>query len=641
MKRNIGWLLVLALALLLPSLALNFTLSAASQDAQDRRETIGDVSSEPEYLSPGKRHKVRISDRNLARDLESNGARMVADYGSHVLLEIDGEAATQVSKDRRGEIRDDYNLIMLNAGAIDTTTRVAASLSGVKLNSAGKKMHLVQFAGPIKDEWYSELAATGVEIITYIPSNAYLVYGDNASLRRIQRMKDGASSVLQWEGSYYDDYKISPTVYTREKEREVPNLQAKGDPGNLYVIQLVNDPKANAATFALIDQYKTEPIKSTWGILRYINMVVGLSPNAYKEIASRPDVVSVYPEIIPTKNDERQNQIMAGNLTGNIPTPGDWLAYLAGKGFTQAQFTASNFLVNVSDSGIDNATNNPNMFLLHEGGLNASPSRVVYNRLEGTPNAGSTLQGCDGHGNLNSTIVAGFVPFTQASGFPHADAAGFRYGMGVCPFVKVGSSVIFDPDTFTFPNSPNLESKSYNDGGRISTNSWGANVGGAYEARAQTYDALVRDAQPAGSTFPAAGNQEMVILFSAGNAGSGANTIGAPGTGKNLITVGAAENVQAFGGADFCGTGDSGADNANDIIGFSSRGPNDDGRFGITIQAPGTHVSGGVFQQSAAPPASGQAGACFTADGVCGGPGINFFPASQQFYTASSGTSHS
>lgn len=642
MKRNIGWLLVLAVALLLPSLAINFTLSAASQDEQDRKETIGDVSSEPEYFSPGKRHKIRINDRNVARDLESNGGRLVADYGSYLLMDVSSEAARQVGKDRRGDIRDDYNLIMLNAGAIDTTTEVAASLSGVQLNSAGKKLHLVQFAGPILDGWYEDLAATGVEIVTYIPSNAYLVYGDNASLRRVQRMKQGPSSVIQWEGSYFDSYKISDMVHTRQKEQEAGvSVLAKGDPGNLFAIQLINDPTANAATFGLIDKYKTEPVKSQWGILKYVNMVVGLSPEAYKEIASRPDVIAIYPEIVPTKKDERQNMIMAGNLTGNAPTPGDWLAYLASKGFTQAQFTASNFLVNVSDSGIDNGTPNTNMFLLRVGGLSANASRVVYNRLEGTPNPGSTLQGCDGHGNLNSTIVAGFVPFTQASGFPHADAAGFRYGMGVAPFVKVGSSVIFDPDTFTFPNSPNLESKSYNDGGRISTNSWGAAVGGAYEIRAQTYDALVRDAQPAGSTFPTAGNQEMVIVFSAGNNGAGANTIGAPGTGKNLITVGAAENVQAFGGADFCGIADSGADNANDIIFFSSRGPNDDGRFGVTIQAPGTHVSGGVFQQTATPPANGDAGACFDALGVCGGPGIDFFPAGQEFYTASSGTSHS
>ncbi len=76
--------------------------------------------------------------------------------------------------------------------------------------------------------------------------------------------------------------------------------------------------------------------------------------------------------------------------------------------------------------------------------------------------------------------------------FPHADALGFRYGLGVAPFVKIGSSVIFDPDSFTNPDFEDLESKAYNDGARLSSNSWGASVGGAYNSDSQRYDALVR-----------------------------------------------------------------------------------------------------------------------------------------------------
>jgi hypothetical protein len=215
-----------------------------------------------------------------------------------------------------------------------------------------------------------------------------------------------------------------------------------------------------------------------------------------KEIAAQPDVVSLAPYFVPRKLDERQNIIMAGNLTGSGPTPGNYLDYLAANSFTQAQFTASNFAVNVTDSGIDNGTQNPNHFALFTGGAFAGGSRVVYNRLEGTPNPGSTLQSSDGHGNLNGNlnthIIAGFIPTGLSGGvdfglFPHADASGFRYGLGVAPFVKVGSSVIFDPDDFTFPNLPDMESRAYRDRARISSNSWGLNPGnGAYTIDAQT-----------------------------------------------------------------------------------------------------------------------------------------------------------
>ena len=133
----------------------------------------------------------------------------------------------------------------------------------------------------------------------------------------------------------------------------------------------------------------------------------------------------------------------------------------------------------------------------------------------------------------------------------------------------------------------------------------------------------------------------MVIVFANGNSGSGANTVHPPGTAKNIISVGAGENVQAFGGSDGSGIPDSGADSANDIISFSSRGPCSDGRRKPEICAPGTHVSGGVAQ-AASPSATGTANACYTGSGVSGGVSSIYFPSSgQQFYTASSGTSHS
>ena len=132
----------------------------------------------------------------------------------------------------------------------------------------------------------------------------------------------------------------------------------------------------------------------------------------------------------------------------------------------------------------------------------------------------------------------------------------------------------------------------------------------------------------------------MVIVFAAGNAGSGAQTVGSPGTAKNVITVGAGENVQAMGGSDQCGWPDSVANSANDITSFTSRGPCADTRKKPEIVAPGTHVSGGVAQ-AASPGPNGTANACFTGNGICGGVGSNFFPSGQQFYSTSTGTSHS
>src|SRR5262249_33725680 len=144
---------------------------------------------------------------------------------------------------------------------------------------------------------------------------------------------------------------------------------------------------------------------------KFINVIVALPQSAIAQIAARADVVSITRYAAPRRFDERQAQIVAGNLNGAQPAAGDYLAYLAAQGFTQSQFAASNFTINISDSGIENGTAEPNHFGLYTGGNLAGVSRVVYNRLVGTPSGeGSTLQGCDGHGTINAHILSGFVP---------------------------------------------------------------------------------------------------------------------------------------------------------------------------------------------------------------------------------------
>ncbi|KAA0251957.1 MAG: hypothetical protein EDX89_20710, partial [Acidobacteria bacterium] len=585
--------------------------------------------------------KVRVTSAAVEQGLSKRGARLVARYDAFSVWELPAEKAGAIAGRSSGvEVLALDNKVLLNTGAIDTATPEAQALRRPLGAFDGNRLHLVQFAGPVKPAWYQSLLATGVQVIQPIPSNAYLVWGDSSALGKLQSLAR-SNPAFQWDGAYEADYKVQPDPMAGGGKK---GDDAPPDTGR-YQVQLVRDLKANADTFTLLASLKTGDIRQRYEILSYVNFTVGLSEDAVKLLAQRDDVVSIAKWVEPKKRDERQNQIMAGQLTGNAPTPGDYLAYLTGKGFTQAQFDASNFAVDVTDSGVDNATTTPNHFGLHVGGDPAAAGRVVYARLEGTPNGGSTIQGCDGHGTLNTHIVCGYVPtggiFAAA---PHADASGFRYGLGVAPFVRAGSSVIFDPGTFTDPSYPDLQSRAYRDSSRLSTNSWGANVGGAYTTDSQAYDALVRDAQPTGSAVPAAGNQEMVIFFSAGNAGSGANTIGSPGTAKNVITVGATEGVQAFGGADNCGLGDVDANSANDVVWFSSRGPTDDGRKKPEIVAPGSHISGGVFQATLVNPVSGNGAAagCFDGSGVCGGPsGSNFFPTTQQWYSASSGTSHS
>lgn len=577
-------------------------------------------------------HKIQINDPQLAGLVTANGGQLLADYGGYQLYKIDA-LPPALATNAQVTLRDQDALILLNAARLDTTRSEVKALRRPLGAFSGKRLHLIQFIGPVQPPWYQALLDSGSQVIAYVPHNAYLLYGDASALGKVQALAAGAGFV-QWEGPFADHFKIHPAAR---------NTDAKGRPRLIgtdrFAIQLITEPDANVGTLQLLDRLKLEPFQPPQSVLHYRNVFVRLSPDSLALIAARSDVVSIQPFFTPRKFDERQDQIIAANLSGTAPSGPGYLAWLASRGFTQAQFTSSAFIVDLSDSGIDNGTTSPNHLGLHLNGALANPSRVAYNRLEGSPNAGSTLAGCDGHGTLNAHVVAGYIAL---SGFPHTDAAGFHYGLGVCPFVQVGSSVIFDPDSFTFPDFNNLQSEAYQSGARISNNSWGGSGNGLYDAYAQNFDALARDAQPDGSTYATPGNQEMVLVCSAGNDGPVPLSAGSPGLAKNVIGVGAAANVQLFGAGDGCGQPDSGANNANDICSFSSRGPCVDGRHKPDLVAPGTHITGGVVQ-APNPGPNGTADPCFFSDGmgICGGTnGDLFWPSGQEFYTTSSGTSH-
>jgi hypothetical protein len=574
-------------------------------------------------------HKVQITDPALGRQLAEQGARLLADYGGWQLYEAE-QVPPGLFNSSRVENRDQYNVIHLNAGPIDTTSAEAKARRKARGQFSGKRMHLVQFIGPPQPAWHESLAAIGVRVVTYIPENAYLVYGSSDALARLQQLAN-RSPHIQWEAEYLEEYRMHPKARSLDKQGNPRQIGTE-----FFAVQLLEDAEANPATLNAIAGLALEPPRQPAAALGYVNLIVRLDPANLAAVARQPDVVSIQPYFEPQLACERQAQILAGNLSGSVPAGPGYLAWLAAKGFTQGQFDASGIVVDVTDSGVDNGTTTPNHFGLYLSGVRPGTSRVVYARLEGTASPGSTIEGCNGHGNLDAHVVAGY---NDLSGFPHTDSSGYHYGLGMCPFVRVGASTVFDPG-FTLPDYEDLQARAYRDGARISCNSWGSPVNGAYDSDAQRYDALVRDAQPAASAVPANGNQEMVLVFATGNKGSGAGTTLSPGTAKNILSIGANENVQAFGGEDGAGIADYGADNANDIISFSSRGPCDDGRIKPDLCGPGTHVSGGVAQ-AAAPGPTGTANPCFNGESVSGGPfGSHFFPSGQEFFTASSGTSH-
>src|SRR5262249_37413172 len=194
------------------------------------------------------RHKVSVRDHQLAESLQRRGAHLVADYGSCVVLEANDALAHSLAGNPMAEVVDYNNQILLNAKTIDTSSPDAQSIRGIGLGKSGKQMRLIQFKGPIRPEWYKALAKTDVRIVTYIPNNAYLVYGTAKTLNALRQMAS-RNPAVQWEGEYTAAYRLAPT--TTGGRAAVQNRSAKGN--EQFTVQMVEDSAENAATLSLIN----------------------------------------------------------------------------------------------------------------------------------------------------------------------------------------------------------------------------------------------------------------------------------------------------------------------------------------------------------------------------------------------------
>ena len=443
--------------------------------------------------------------------------------------------------------------------------------------------YIVQFNGPIQAHWRTALESTGAQIEEYIPEFAYKV-----RMTREMSLQVRSFQEVSWMGLFEPAYKISPNLDGENLLRV--NLTTRGKP------ELISR-QIEALNGKVVD-------------ISGNTLTVELASASIPALARINEVAWIQPE--PT-------HILFNNIArgggGGMDAYAMWNLGVYGAGQIAA----------VADSGLD--TNNPDT--VHNDFQGRVVAVEMVGDLEtdevghGTHVAGSII----GNGTLSGSNPA-------AHDYGQYDPTDQNQSTGIVTGIAPEASLYFQVNAcrgwfgsinLCLPSDLNtLFQPAYNAGARVHSNSWGDEVAGDYDSDSQDVDQFTWN------------NKDMLITTSAGNAGIDANnngytdldSMGSPGTAKNVLTVGASENARTNGGInpedntndldefrcpdqynpdisgytyaecnptsfDAAPTGTDragGNNNFGEMAAWSSRGPTDDGRIKPDLVAPGTNI---------------------------------------------------
>ncbi|MFZ6027978.1 MAG: S8 family serine peptidase [Chloroflexota bacterium] len=603
-----------SLMVLLILVAGSFPAQAGATLLRDSHDNLLDTQQhEPSYT------KVIA----LKGALDGTGAKLWHDYGAFALYKVPAQELNSLNVERRNELHIVEDTLLFDNYPFNTQQEGLANIPDAYQTQSmgGQALQLIQFVGPIKEEWLQTIRAQGAAPIHYIANNGYLVWADSNARNRLASLaQDG--DIVQFSAPYQTYFKLGLSILGRLSA--VKTDAASAQEVVPVVVQVYAHPGVER-TQALIESLLTQKDSAWTSILSYQNIYGSVRVHDLATIAAQPDVVWVGEHFEPELMDEVQGQILAGHFnTGQAgpASPGylEWLTETIGVSTDPADYP----IVDITDDGVGNGTVNSGDPTLHQFGSATNPSRLAY---VSSCTSSSNGEGVDGHGHINTSIVGSY---DFRNGFPFKDPHGYLRGLGVNPFGRIASTSVFDQGYFDTGacggTDTGLIKHSQDLGAQISTNSWGCSLcAKTYDESSQAYDVGVRDAD-----LTEAGNQQMIFFFAAGNAGSSNGTVGTPGNGKNMITVGASENYRPTDEngdwVDRCDIDPTGANNAMDVIYFSSRGPAPGGRAKPELVAPGTHIQG-----------TASSSANYTGNSVCD----MYRPSNQTVFAASSGTSHS
>ncbi|MEV4512327.1 S8 family serine peptidase [Dactylosporangium sp. NPDC049525] len=477
--------------------------------------------------------------------VEADGVDVVSALDRGFVVDADAGQVERLEGDgwRVKAVRDPHT-IRLFTYEIDTAGGEPPSTPPgfAPVEAGGGVNHLVQFVGPVQESWLATLAERGIRLVEAVGQHAAYVRADAETVATAV-----ALPFVEWTGPLAPALKVNPDLLGGNPE--VGTDRGLG-PVEAVDIGVLAEGDVDGVATLVISLGGTVLAIAPESSDAFRSVTARVPTEALPAIAGRDDVRWIDAVHAPALEDERSSQIVFEDLDATappstLPNTG-YAANLTGLGVDGTGVTIA-----VCDTGID--TNNP---MTVHADLAGRLAFVV-------DSAGAAVAGADtdGHGTHVTGIAAG------DGGSGAVDPQGFLLGQGVAPGATVGLVELGGTVAARVRQSA-LQ------GGDVMNNSWAMN-GATYSADDRTVDLGVRDADAT-----ATDQTPLVIVFSAGNSGSGAGTV--TKNPKNAILVGNSLNARP------------GEMTANDDIRglatSSSRGPAADGRMLPTVVAPGTDI---------------------------------------------------
>ena len=291
----------------------------------------------------------------------------------------------------------------------------------------GPILVVVQFVGPIKDDWRARLQATGVRVVTYLAQNSYLVHAAGVARAALARYANSATEVRAAFALDASD-KLSP------------GLPARG-PVHVAVQTLTG-----AARRARARPHH----RGAAGAHGPVDGPPGTQHAAHHRRRSRPPAPRGRSG--RHRHRTRRHAAPAGRAPGAADGRRvDRLEPRRGVS-RRARCRAVRPLRGPGDPAVRRRpdrrrrstrapTRRPTPISTPAA---RSPTPTAWRTSTSsptTPPTRSSVQGCDGHGTINASILAGYNAGAPTA--PTTDANGFHYGLGIEPRARIGGTTVF------------------------------------------------------------------------------------------------------------------------------------------------------------------------------------------------------